>query len=470
MKNIVWFRNDLRISDNPALFEASKEGEIMPIYIVDEELAGEFKIGEASKLWLYHSLNSLNESFDKKLNIYFGNSEKIILELIKNHKINGVFLNRCYEPFRVDFDSLLKIKLQEQGVNYQSFNASLLWEPWESLKPDKTPYKVFTPFYKNCLKTEPRRPIKSPENLKLIKDRNSLNIEELNLLPKNNWYKMIEKQWKIGEKNAQEVLLEFIENGLENYQEGRNIPSKNSVSRLSPYLRFGEISPHQIYREIEIKLLTNGHLKDNINHFLMEIGWREFSYNLLYYFRELPNKNFNKKFDKFPWHQNEFLLKAWQKGETGYPIIDAGMRELWQTGYMHNRVRMIVGSFLVKNLLINWREGERWFWNCLFDADLANNSASWQWVAGSGADAAPYFRIFNPVLQGEKFDTDGIYTKKYVPELKNLPNKFLFKPWEAPDLVLKEAGIEIGKDYPKPIVDILESRNKALLAYKVTAN
>lgn len=470
MTNIVWFRNDLRISDNPALFEASKIGKILPIYILDDDLAGNFKLGGASRLWLHHSLNSLNKSLGGNLNIYSGNSEEIIFDLIKRHKVNGIFLNRCYEPFRIDFDSSLKRKLEEQGVNYKSFNASLLWEPWEALKPDKTPYKVFTPFYKNCLKTkEPRKPFKSPESLDLLKDNSSLEIAQLNLLPKINWHKSIENQWKIGEENAQERLLEFIKNGLENYQEGRNVPSKNSVSRLSPHLRFGEISPNQIWREVEIKLMTNPDLTTNINHFLMEIGWREFSYNLLYYFRDLPSKNFNKKFDKFPWRKDADLLNAWQKGETGYPIIDAGMRELWQTGYMHNRVRMIVGSFLVKNLLIDWRDGEQWFWDCLLDADLASNSASWQWIAGSGADAAPYFRIFNPVLQGEKFDADGIYTKQYVPELSNLPSKFLFKPWEAPELVLKEAGIELGKNYPKPIVDISESRNQALLAYKVTS-
>ena len=240
--------------------------------------------------------------------------------------------------------------------------------------------------------------------------------------------------------------------------------ARNNVSRLSPHIHFGEVSPHQVWYQSQQMESSSGRIKD-LEHFLSELGWREFSYNLLFHFPDLIGTNFQKKFDDFPWKDDSDLLERWQKGNTGYPIVDAGMRELWQTGYMHNRVRMVVGSFLVKNLLIDWREGERWFWDCLVDADLANNAASWQWVAGSGADAAPYFRIFNPVTQGTKFDKDGEYTRKFVPELEKLPNKFLFTPWEAPQNVLEEAGIELGKDYPYPIIDLKQSRARALEAF-----
>ena len=268
------------------------------------------------------------------------------------------------------------------------------------------------------------------------------------------------KIWDISDGGVQNSIEYFFNHGISNYKEGRNFPQKRNVSRLSPFLRWGQISPNILWYNCE-QLSSD----KNVDHFKSELGWREFSYYLLYHFPILPKKNLQKKFDNFPWVQNTNFLNSWQKGKTGYPIVDAGMRELWETGYMHNRVRMIVGSFLVKNLLIDWKQGEEWFWDCLLDADLASNSASWQWVAGSGADAAPYFRIFNPVTQGQKFDKDGEYTKKFVPELKNLPSKYLFNPWETPKDILSDSGIELGKNYPLPIVDIKTSRNMALEAF-----
>jgi deoxyribodipyrimidine photo-lyase len=286
----------------------------------------------------------------------------------------------------------------------------------------------------------------------------------LKLLPKIFWYETMDSLWTPGENGAHKALKVFLSDGLSGYKEGRNFPARNNVSRLSPHIHFGEVSPHQVWYQSQQMESTSGTIKD-LEHFHSELGWREFSYNLLFHFPDLVDTNFQKKFDDFPWRDDSDLLGRWQKGNTGYPIVDAGMRELWQTGYMHNRVRMVVGSFLVKNLLIDWREGERWFWDCLVDADLANNAASWQWVAGSGADAAPYFRIFNPVTQGTKFDKDGEYTRKFVPELEKLPNKFLFTPWEAPQTVLEEAGIELGKDYPYPIIDLKQSRARALEAF-----
>ena len=267
--------------------------------------------------------------------------------------------------------------------------------------------------------------------------------------------------WNIGELGANNRLTEFLNNGVENYKEGRNIPSKPFVSRLSPHLHFGEISPNQAWHAAKKKGDDT-----NIDHFCSELGWREFSYTQLYFNPELPKKNLQSKFDLFPWDKDEKKLIAWQKGQTGIPMVDAGMRELWLTGAMHNRVRMVVGSFLVKNLLLHWHHGERWFWDCLVDADLASNSASWQWIAGCGADAAPYFRIFNPVTQGQKFDSDGEYIRKYIPEISELPNKYLFNPWEAPQEELDRAGVVIGKDYPKPIIDLKLSRQNALEAFK----
>ena len=335
------------------------------------------------------------------------------------------------------------------------------------MKEDGTPYKVFTPYYrKGCLQNspEPRIPLEVPKNIKFLKHE-ELRLEELELLPKKNWYKNFKDDWSPGENGAREKLNQFLQLGINDYKDGRNFPSKKNVSRLSPHLHHGEISPNTVWYEVKEKAETMDSYRD-ADHYLSELGWREFSYNLLNFFPYLPKENLQKKFDNFPWEENNELLIKWQKGETGYPIVDAGMRELWKTGYLHNRVRMIVGSFLVKNLLLHWHHGQEWFWETLVDADLANNSASWQWVSGSGADAAPYFRIFNPVTQGEKFDPNGDYIKHYIPELKNLNGKFLYAPWEAPESVLQAANIELGKNYPNPIVDLKLSREKALAAFE----
>jgi deoxyribodipyrimidine photo-lyase len=454
---IFWFRQDLRIADNPGLSAAALQGKVLPIYILDDETRGEFKLGGASRWWLHHSLNKLNQDLKNQLNLYIGDPKKILSEIIKNHHVDAVYWNRCYEPWRIQQDSEIKSALKNMGIECKSFNASLLWEPWQVLKSDGTPYKVYTPYYKNgCLQApSPRAPLPKPKKLDLIK----INDIQLNLLPKINWYQTLESTWKVGEKAAHKKLDYFLEHYLLGYKKNRDYPAKPNTARLSPHLHFGEISPQQIWHSVN-------HYDDDAQFLLRELAWREFSYYLLYHFPDLPRKNFQAKFDTFPWKNNKKLLTAWQQGKTGYPIIDAGMRELWQTGYMHNRVRMIVASFLVKNLQIHWHKGEEWFWDCLVDADLANNSASWQWVAGCGADAAPYFRIFNPVIQGEKFDKDGDYTRRFVPELAQLPNKYLFKPWMAPISVLNAAGIILGKTYPHPMVDLKQTREDALLAYK----
>lgn len=465
MKVIHWFRQDLRLKDNPAFAAACKAGEVLPIYILDDENSGKYKMGETSKLWLHHSLNSLNNSLGGKLVVYNGCPAKIIPELVKQNNIEAVFWNRCYEVWRIKRDKKIKDNLKKLDLEVQSFNGSLLWEPWDIAKADGTNYKVFTPFYrKGCLKAEPpRKPLNKPKNINLITDKSNLkqNIKDLKLLPEINWHTKIEEKWDIGEAAAHKKLKKFLADGILYYKEGRNFPAKINTSRLSPHLHFGEVSPNSVWYAAKASMDD-----DNLDTFLSELGWREFSYSLLYFYPDLPTNNLNKKFDNFPWSKNKKLLQAWQQGQTGYPIVDAGMRELWQTGYMHNRVRMIVGSFLVKNLLLHWHDGESWFWDCLVDADLAANSASWQWVAGCGADAAPYFRVFNPILQGEKFDKHGEYTRHYVPELKDLPDKYLYKPWDAPIDILQQASIELGVDYPHPIVDVKLSREAALDAFK----
>ena len=464
---IFWFRQDLRIVDNPGLSKSLKSDKVLPIYILDDTNSNDFAMGAASRWWLHNSLRELNKNLDNKLSLYKGDPSEILESLSSRFNIKGIFWNRCYEPWRIERDKKIKSKFIEKDIIVETFNSALLWEPWEILKSDNTPYKVFTPYYrKGCLMSEaPRKPLSAPNLNTLFEDKeNILQLDDLNLLPRIKWYKEMEKLWEPGEKGAHKKLESFLSDGLLGYKEGRNFPSKKNVSQLSAHMHFGEISPNQVWHRAKLKKDLPGIEKD-LDHFLSELGWREFSYNLLFHFPELPRENLQKKFDNFPWIENEILFDKWKKGLTGYPIVDAGMRELWQTGYMHNRVRMIVGSFLVKNLLLHWHKGEEWFWDCLIDADLASNSASWQWVAGSGADAAPYFRIFNPILQGKRFDPDGSYIKKFIPELEQLPSKYLFSPWEAPIEVLSEANIELGSDYPEPIVDLIKSRDRALEAF-----
>ncbi len=464
---IFWFRQDLRIVDNPGLSKSLKSDKVLPIYILDDTNSNDFAMGAASRWWLHNSLRELNKNLDNKLSLHKGDPLEILESLSSRFNIKGIFWNRCYEPWRIERDKKIKSKFIEKDIIVETFNSALLWEPWEILKSDNTPYKVFTPYYrKGCLMSEaPRKPLSAPNLNTLFEDKeNILQLDDLNLLPRIKWYKEMEKLWEPGEKGAHKKLESFLSDGLLGYKEGRNFPSKKNVSQLSAHMHFGEISPNQVWHRAKLKKDLPGIEKD-LDHFLSELGWREFSYNLLFHFPELPRENLQKKFDNFPWIENEILFDKWKKGLTGYPIVDAGMRELWQTGYMHNRVRMIVGSFLVKNLLLHWHKGEKWFWDCLIDADLASNSASWQWVAGSGADAAPYFRIFNPILQGKRFDPDGSYIKKFIPELEQLPSKYLFSPWEAPIEVLSEANIELGSDYPEPIVDLIKSRDRALEAF-----
>jgi len=463
--NICWFRQDLRLADNPALAEAARTGKVVPIFILDDEHGGDWRPGGAARLWLHHSLKSLARSLDQKLRVYSGKAEDILARLCESQRVDGVYWNRCYEPWQIERDKLIKQQLSKNGITATSFNGSLLWEPWEILKKDRTPYKIFTPYYNRAVEHESNAPVVSfsiPENLHLADfEAGGVTVDDLALRPDLDWCVRLEHQWRIGESGAHLVLDEFIRGALHRYKSKRDFPAIDATSRLSPYLHFGEISPQAVWQR-----LTEAGADENTAAFKRQLVWREFSYSLLYHNPQLPERNLKRKFDRFPWVKSQRRLALWQQGRTGYPLVDAGMRELWQTGFMHNRVRLIVGSFLVKNLLIHWRRGADWFWDTLLEADLANNSANWQWVAGCGTDAAPYFRIFNPVSQGLKYDPDGSYTRRFIPELKKLPTKYLFCPWEAPAEILKNAEIEPGVTYPRPIVDLKLSRQRALEAFK----
>lgn len=472
MLTIMWFRQDLRLADNPALSEAVIAGDILPVYILDDINSGTDKMGGASRWWLHESLVSLNASLDNRLHVDAGDPLDIIPKLVRKYKATGVFWNRCYEPWRIKRDSKLKQILEEDNIAVSSFNGSLLFEPWQLLKGDDTPYKVFTPFYRKAVAkigTYLESPaLASTSKIKaaaIVGNQSQKNISRLKLLPEIPWFESISERWNPGEKGAKRQLQKFLKTGLGSYKEGRDYPAMNSVSQLSAHLHFGELSPRQVLQQLR-QVAGSNRLEAQAEHFVREIFWREFSYYLLYHFPTLTEENLRAKFDRFPWLKPDESFDRWCSGTTGYPIVDAGMRELWQTGYMHNRVRMIVASFLVKNLLLDWRLGAAWFWDCLVDADLANNSCSWQWVAGSGADAAPFFRIFNPIIQGEKFDAQGTYVRKYLPEIAQLPDKYIHKPSAAPDEVLLSAGVELGKDYPKPLVDLKQSRERALEAYQ----
>ncbi|VEB33602.1 cryptochrome/photolyase family protein [Legionella cherrii] len=459
---LVWFRYDLRLNDNPAFIEAcSRHQFVIPLYIYDAQNS---VLGGAQAWWLHHSLTSLSNSLAKLgLNLILrkGDPLEIILDLIKNISVSSVYWNRCYEPAAILRDKKIKATLLEQGIEVLSFNGSVLHEPWTIKNKNGDYFKVFTPYWNHCKQNLNIQAAMHLEHRPAGIEVNSDKLLEWKLLPTINWAARFREYWTPGEEGAQQKLLEFIEHQLDDYKKNRDFPIKNATSRLSPHLHFGEISPWTIVRAIELAKLAPKCDLSSADHFLSELGWREFSVYLLYHFPRLPSENFRNEFDAFPWHNDEKLLACWQKGLTGYPIIDAGMRELWATGYMHNRVRMIAASFLTKGLLIDWRLGADWFLDTLVDADLANNSASWQWVAGSGADAAPYFRIFNPVLQSQKFDADGSYIRQWVPELAQLKSQSIHAPWESID----SEKIYRTTNYPMPIINHHEARTRALNYY-----
>jgi len=466
--SIVLFRQDLRLLDNPALEIASKRGEIFPVFILDDCAPAECALGQASKTWLHHSLDSLHKSLDQTLNLYKGKTIEILEHIIDAYGVSGIFFNMCHEPWQRKQEQAILELCKKKSIEYNAFNSNYLWNPEQVLKEDGSYYRVFTAYKKKSYLVKPRKTIQNSLQIRaLIDSENNTTLSDLDLISSDKkWVEKIFKaEWKVGESAAHKKLHLFIKKKLSGYKEGRNYPAKRYPSLLSPHLHFGEISPAYVWEVIHqdgSKYADNS----NIESFASELIWREFSSYLLHHFPNLYKDNFNNKFDTFPWEKKSKILTAWQNGLTGFPIVDAGIRELEQTGYMHNRVRMIVASFLIKNGNIHWHKGRDWFWDHLFDADLGNNSTSWQWVAGCGVDPAPYFRIFNPVTQGEKFDKNGEYTRFFIPELKNIPDKYLFKPWTAPAEILQSAGVILGKNYPHPVLDLKESRTQALKAYK----
>ncbi|MDZ7601842.1 MAG: deoxyribodipyrimidine photo-lyase [Hoeflea sp.] len=468
---IVWFRNDLRVSDNAALMAASRHGAVLPVFIRETNSPAR-PLGAARTWWLHHSLERLAEKLESlgaPLLLLSGDPARIIPDLVQATGAAAVYWNRRYDPRHQAADTALKAQLQADGLSAESFAGQLLHEPMRLKTGGGTYYKVYSPFWRAMEPDiEKRPPLPAPDALPPLPAKLYIASEALagwGLLPvAPNWSGGMNEAWTPGEDGARARLVDFLENRMQGYAERRDIPGVDATSGLSPHLASGEITPAQIIEAMS--MADTDASSSDLSKFRKEVGWREFSWHLLANDPGLPDRNHNSRFDAFPWIRNENALQAWQKGLTGYPIVDAGMRELWRTGWMHNRVRMVVASFLTKHLMIDWREGEAWFWDTLVDADPASNAASWQWVAGSGADAAPYFRIFNPVLQGEKFDPDGAYVRENLPELAEMPSKYIHRPWEAPDSVLLAAGVRLGKNYPEPIIDHQAARQRALAAYQ----
>ncbi|MEL6380517.1 MAG: deoxyribodipyrimidine photo-lyase [Pseudomonadota bacterium] len=472
---IIWFRRDLRVEDNPALAAAHETKQpVIPLFILEPE--SDSAPGAASRWWLHHALAALETRLadrGSKLILRTGPASDILPNLVKETGASQVFWNRRYGARDIETDKALKTTLTDDGVSVESFNGTLVCEPWETKTGSGGFYKVYTPFWKSIKAKGPSRKEQATRPDKLaVPDTwpDSTALAALDLLPtKPDWAAKF-PDWEPGEKGARAKLRAFLDGPVNGYDDDRNRPDIEGTSRLSPHLAWGEISPLQIWETTKDAVARGSVNDDEADKFLSEVVWRDFAYNLLYYYPDIRDEPIKPEFADFPWDDDRDALTAWQKGQTGYPIVDAGMRQLYDTGWMHNRVRMITASFLIKDLIIPWQEGERWFWDCLVDADLANNAASWQWVAGCGADAAPYFRIFNPVSQGEKFDPQGDYVRTYVPELAALPKKHIHKPWEAPDAILQEAGVTLGETYPKPIVDHGEARKLALAGYDQIRN
>ena len=471
---IVWFRQDLRLQDNPALAAALKNGgAILPIYILDAAGEGDWPAGGASRWWLHHSLASLDAALRERgsrLLLARGESGAVLRSLVKKAGAKAVYWNRRYEPAIIARDKVLKADLLAAEVDAKSFNASLLFEPHTVQNKSGGPFQVFTPFWRHCLALPVDEPVKllRGDFPAPAKWPASLGLADLELLPTIKWDAGLAAAWVPGEEAALKRLKKFTTGAMADYADQRNLPDVDGTSALSPYFHFGEVGPRQVWAAVRALSKDSGVFPANRGGqvFLSEVGWREFAYHLMFHFPQTPREPLRKEFTAFPWQKNPKHLLAWQKGRTGYPIVDAGLRQLWTTGWMHNRVRMIVASFLVKHLRISWEEGAAWFWDTLVDADLAANTLGWQWTAGCGADAAPYFRIFNPFLQGAKFDPEGNYVRRWVPELTRMPAEFIHLPWEAPLHVLAEAGVKLGSDYPQPIVDHGEAREAALAALK----
>ncbi|MEO6382711.1 MAG: deoxyribodipyrimidine photo-lyase [Nitrobacter sp.] len=474
---IVWFRDDLRLSDHSALHAAAATcAPLVALYVLDEDSPAlkspqPRPLGGAARWWLAQSLRALDSDLRKRgaqLLLRKGAAVEVIAAIARETSATAVYWNDIAQAPHRAVSEQLAASLNEIGVAAEISNGDLLVTPTAIRNTNGRGLRVFTPFWKRILAIgDPPKPLPAPRALNGYLDLDGDTIEQWQLEPsKPDWAGGLRDTWSPGETSAQKQLKKFLKITVADYANERDRPDRDGTSRLSPHLRFGEISPRQIWHAARFAAAEHPELSGGIEKFLSELGWREFCRHLLFDIPDLAERNLQPSFDAFPWKHNPEALSVWQRGRTGYPIVDAGMRELWHTGVMHNRVRMVVASFLVKHLLIDWRHGEQWFWDTLVDADAGSNPANWQWVAGSGADAAPYFRIFNPILQGEKFDPEGDYVRRWVPELADLPPKLIHQPWKATPLELAGAGLTLGKTYPEPIVDHKVGRERALAAYR----
>lgn len=462
---ICWFQNDLRLRDQSALQAAAKAGDrLVCLYIWDPQAEGEWAPGPVQRGWLEASLQALHNALEEKgqkLIVRSGETVAVLGEVMDEVGASQVFAQRRIEPWAISLHKRVEKQLKASDRSLVLTRGDLLFDPDEIVSRKGGEIKVFTPFWKACCAhSEPPKPAQAPPLPAAPRLANE-KISSLGLVEDRQLAKTICALWEAGEEGAQKRWKWFLRGPIDGYGSGRDLPAEDGTSKISPWLHYGEISPRQMWHDIRAR----GHLSAGAETYLRELGWREFSQHMLFHFPFTVDEPLRPEFAKFPWHRSQAWLEAWKEGRTGYPLVDAGMRQLFQTGWMHNRVRMNVASFLVKHLRLPWQSGARWFWERLVDADLGNNTMGWQWSAGCGADAAPYFRIFNPMLQGEKFDPTGAYVREWVPELADLPNKWIHCPWQAPEEELRKAGITLGKTYPKPIVDHETARDEALKAF-----
>ncbi|HWL81784.1 MAG TPA: deoxyribodipyrimidine photo-lyase [Roseomonas sp.] len=463
---LLWLRQDLRVADNPAL-HAAAGGPVLPVFVLDESAAGRWATGGAGRWWLHHSLAALGAALAERgapLLLLRGDTHEVIPALAARIGAAAVHAGRQHAPWTRARDEAVAEALRRDGRSLHLHDGALLIEPERLRNGQGRPYAIYTPFARAVMALgDPPPPVPAPRRLHGVQPPGAgLALDELGLLPRPDWAAAFPDYWTPGEAAAQARLHEFLEDAAGEYDTGRDIPGEDGTSRLSPHLHWGELSARQVWHGV----MQHGGQQGGRGTFLREILWREFSHHLLWHRPELPEQPLRSDYARFPYQPDHALLRAWQQGRTGYPIVDAGMRQLWQHGWMHNRVRMVAASLLVKQLLQPWWDGAAWFWDTLVDADLANNSANWQWVAGCGTDATPYFRIFNPVLQGRKFDADGAYVRTFVPELARLPDRWLHEPWSAPAEVLRGAGVVLGRTYPAPVVEPEAGRARALAALR----
>lgn len=480
---IVWFRDDLRLADHPALTQAAASGApLICVWIHDPKAAGERPEGGAALWWRHVSLEALQSALHErggKLLLLEGDEAKTLEWLVEESGAQAVYWNRRYGAAQRESDGVLKSGLRERGLTVETFNGHLLNEPWTVLNQSGGPFLVYSAYWRACLrKGDPAPPEGEPDEMKFQRlpariTQRASKLADFGFEPhKPDWAGGMREAWPAGEEAALERLRAFLHDDLDAYSDERDDPADGSTSRLSPYLAVGAVSPRQVWAAMRAAQHAHGkgsaRRATSAEKFASELGWREFCHYQRFHYPDLAKRNLRPAFDAMPWLKDRKGLRAWQRGLTGYPLVDAGMRELWHTGFMHNRVRMVAASFLAKHLLLDWREGEAWFWDTLVDADPASNPANWQWVAGSGVDAAPYFRIFNPVLQGKKFDPRGVYVRRWVPELANVPDKFVHEPWKASAGQLEAVGFRLGKDYPQPVVEHDLARKRALEAFAKT--